>query len=413
MKHVWIFNHYAQEPGGAGGVRHYSLASNLPDYGWDASIIAASVEHATGRQRLTGILLRKIEIIAGINWLWLRTPRYCGNGVGRVLNMLIYALTLLLPYTIRGLSRPDLIIGSSVHPFTAWAAALLARRYRVPFVFEVRDLWPSTLIDMRKIAASGITARLLFRLESWLARRAALIVVLMPGAVEYYQALGVDADRIIVLPNGAEVPVDCPSSPIERDCFTLMYCGAMGAANSLETLIDALALVERHWQGAGKFQCRLIGDGPMKSIMEARASELGLKSVSFESAVPKEAVSELLLEADAFVITLKDMPQLYRFGISMNKIFDYMAAGRPIVMAAAVPNNPVDLSEGGAIVSPESPVELSEAILQLAQTPKVERDIIGLKGWHYVLEYYNYSHLAKNLALALDDVIAKEGKSLK
>jgi glycosyltransferase involved in cell wall biosynthesis len=306
-----------------------------------------------------------------------------------------------------------LIIGSSVHPFAAWAAALLARRHRVPFVFEVRDLWPSTLIDMGKISSSGISARMLFRLESWLVRRAALIVVLMPGAVEYYQALGVDADRILVLPNGAEVPVESPISPIDSGCFTLMYCGAMGAANSLETLIDALALIESNWQGADKFQCRLIGDGPMRSVIENRASDLGLKSVLFEPPVAKEVVSQLLLEADAFVITLKDMPRLYRFGISMNKIFDYLAAGRPIVMAAAVSENPVTLSGGGVVVSPESPIELSEAILHLSQSPKMERDSMGLKAWNYVLKHYNYCHLAEKLALAMDDVIAKESECSK
>lgn len=413
MKQVWILNHYAQELGGAGGVRHYSLASKLPDYGWDASIIAASVEHVTGRQRLTGTMLRKLEIVAGINWLWVRTPGYKGNGPGRILNMLIYAISVLLPCATHGLPRPDLIIGSSVHPFAVLSAALLARRHRVPFVFEVRDLWPSTLIDMGKISASGLSARMLFRLESWLARRAALIVVLMPGAVEYYQALGVNADRILVLPNGADVSAELPPPPIANDCFTLMYCGAMGTANALETIIDALALVERNWQGPGKFQCRLIGDGPMRSVIEARASELGLKSVLFEPPVAKENVSQLLLEADAFVITLKDMPRLYRFGISMNKIFDYLAAGRPTIMAAAVPENPVVLSGGGVVVSPESSVELSEAILHLSQSSKAERDTMGLKAWKYVHEHYNYCHLTEKLALALDDVIAKEGRSLK
>ncbi len=409
MKHVWILNHYAQEPGGTGGIRHYGLASNLPDYGWSASIIAASVEHASGRQRLRGAVLRKLETIARVQWLWLRTPNYKGNGIGRMFNMLVYTIAVLLPGMTRGLPRPDLIVGSSVHPFAAWAGALLARRYGVPFVFEVRDLWPSTLIDMGQISSSGLTASLFFRLEHWLAKRAALLVVLMPRAAEYYQELGADAGRILVLPNGADVSTDAPPQKEEKDIFTFMYCGAIGAANSLDTLIDALALVERDWQGPGCFQCRLIGGGPLRTELEARATELGLKTVLFEPPVPKASVSQLLLEADAFVITLKDMPRLYRFGVSMNKIFDYMAAGRPIVMAADVPENPVALSEGGVVVSPESPAELAETILHLARTPKAVRVSMGLQAWRYVLDNHHYRNLAGRLASALDDVIGESG----
>lgn len=411
MQHVWIINHYAQVPSGAGGVRHYGLASHLSHYGWTTSLIAASVEHITGRQRLTGRLLRKLETVAGVQCLWLRTPSYQGNGFGRILNMATYVFMILLPGMTRGLPRPDLIIGSSVHPFAAWAAALLARRYRVPFVFEVRDLWPTTLIDMGKISSSGLSARILFRLERWLVRRAALTVVLMSRAAEYYTALGVDASRILVLPNGAEVASVSPPPTVERDCFTLMYCGAMGAANSLETLIDALVLVERHWQGPVNFQCRLIGDGPERSLIEARATGAGLKSVSFESPVAKEKVSELLLEADAFVITLKDMPNLYRFGISMNKIFDYMAAGRPTIMAAEVPDNPLGLSGGGEVVLPESPTALSEAILHLLRTKKIERDKMGQDAWRYVFEHHHYAHLAERLAMAMNDIVGESDKN--
>jgi glycosyltransferase involved in cell wall biosynthesis len=410
VKHVWILNHYAQVPSGAGGIRHYGLASNLPQYGWSASIIAASVEHVTGRQRLTGALFRKLETITGISWLWIRTPRYQGNGIGRILNMLVFSFLAIIPGVTKGLPKPDIIIGSSVHPFAALAGVILATRYKVPFIFEVRDLWPATLIDMNKISATGFSAKLLLRLEKWLAHKAALVIVSMPKAVEYYQDLGVSEDNILALPNGADVSVEAPSAPNEDNCFTLMYCGAMGAANSLDTLIDALALVERNWQGNRKFECRLIGGGPLCISLKARASELGLKSISFEPPVPKKKISKLLLEADAFVITLKNMPRLYRFGISMNKIFDYLSMGRPVIMAADVPENPVELSRAGIVVEPESPEALSKAILNLSESSASERNEMGQNGWRYVLEHYNYSRLAEKLALALDSVIATDNR---
>ena len=156
MKNVWILNHYAQEPGGAGGTRHYSLAKHLVDYGWKASIIAASVELNTGRQRLSPGEKRRLSKFGNVPFLWVRTPRYKGNGGGRMINMLMYSLRVLLPWTTRKLDRPDVIIGSSVHPFAAAAGAILARRFRVPFVFEVRDLWPQTLVDLGRLQEKSI-----------------------------------------------------------------------------------------------------------------------------------------------------------------------------------------------------------------------------------------------------------------
>ncbi len=413
MKHVWILNHYAQLPDGAGGTRHFSLAKNLKAQGWSTSIVAASVEHATGRQRLSGFRLYKKTTISGINWLWLRTPKYKGNGVARIINMLAFTLLVLILNLPSRLQKPNVIIGSSVHPLAAWAGKVLARRYNVPFVLEIRDLWPATLVDMGRLSANGLLTGLLYRLEYKLAIQAALILVLMPRAVTYYGAMGVDTANILALPNGTNTSEKEPFHHPERDKFVLMYCGAMGKANALETLIRSLQLVERNWIKKRGFVCRLIGDGPMRPALEQLSRELKLNSILFEKPVPKDRVPELLQEADAFVITLHDLPRLYRFGVSMNKIFDYMAAGRPTIMAADVPENPIELSKGGIVIPPESPGELAKAILTLGGQPKLQRDLMGRKAWRYVQDKHHYRGLAMKLALALDRVVEKTGHAQK
>lgn len=148
MKNIWILNHYATYPGGVGSSRHYYLAKCLKSLGWSATIIAASVEHQTGIQRLKFGEGQRIDEINGVPFLWLRTPVYKGNGAGRLKNILAYTWSVLQPNATKELPRPDVIVGSSVHPFAAVAGALLARRLSVPFIFEVRDLWPQTLIDL-------------------------------------------------------------------------------------------------------------------------------------------------------------------------------------------------------------------------------------------------------------------------
>lgn len=402
MRHVWILNHYAQVPGGPGGTRHFSLARHLPACGWKATIIAASTDHATGRQRLRDGETKRAETVGGVPFLWLRARDYSGNGTDRVLNMLDYTRAVLKRGTLANLEPPDAIIGSSVHPLAAWAGHRLARRYGVPFVFEVRDLWPQTLIDMGRITARHPAAISLRWLEKSLYENAKCIIVLFPGAKAYIEPLGIPPDRIVCIPNGADLaqfPVTPPREPSDR--FTLMYLGAHGAANGLDNVLAAMRIVEADPAGR-RVTLRLIGEGPQKPALIAMADEMGLRNVAFEDPIPKAEVPARAAEADAFVICIRDMPGLYRFGISMNKIFDYMAAGRPTIAALAASNNPIAEADAGLTVPPENPEALAGAILKLSSLPNERRDRMGRAGRRHVEEHYAMEKLSGRLAAALD-----------
>lgn len=408
MKQVWILNHYAQEPGGAGGTRHFHFAEGLPEFGWQATIIAASVELNTGRQRLEAGEKFRIDLISAVPFLWVRTPSYQGNGAGRFYNMLAYSARVLLRRTTRDLPRPDLIIGSSVHPFAAAAGLILARRYRVPFVFEVRDLWPQTLVDMGQLAETALLVRVLRRLELFLYRRAKKIVVLLPRAADYIVPLGIPLSKIQWIPNGVNLSL-FPASPLPDrapgEPFTLMYFGAHGHANGLETVIEAMRLVQDR-AGAAGIRLRLVGDGGMKPGLENLARDYGLENVSFEPPIPKNQIASLASEADAFLIAVKDLPGLYRYGISMNKLFDYLAAGRPIVMASNAVNNPVAEAEAGFTVAAENPAELARAIMELAAKPFEERRDMGVSGREFVARNHDFRQLSATLAELLDEACA-------
>ena len=204
-KNIWILNHYAQEPSGSGGTRHFHLAENLVNHGWCSIIIAASVDHSTGRQRLGKGIDKKLEKINDISFLWIKTPKYSGNGIGRILNMLVFTFRVILPSTTKNLNKPDVVMGSSVHLFTALAAALIANRFRVPFIFEVRDLWPQTLIDMGRIREGSFIVWILRWIEKWLYRQAERIIVLLPYAWKYIVPLGFSKEKIIWIPNGVNL----------------------------------------------------------------------------------------------------------------------------------------------------------------------------------------------------------------
>lgn len=407
MKHVWILNHYAQEPGGAGGTRHYSLAKHLLAHNWKASVIAASVELNTGYQRLTDNERQRIISFDGVTFLWVRTPQYEGNSCGRMKNMLVYAFRVLIPSVTENLERPDVIVGSSVHPFAAWSGAILARRFKVPFVFEVRDLWPQTLVDMGRLRADGLVTKALRTLEKWLYQRANRIVVLLPKAADYIVPLGMPAEKIVWIPNGVELAGYLePLQPLVRDAFTLMYFGAHGQANGLDCLLKAMAEIKK-MPGMTHVRLRMIGDGPLKPYLLDLARDLGLDNVEFGAPVPKKKIPALAAESDAFVITVLDLPQLYRYGISMNKLFDYFAAGRPIIMASSAANNPVEEAGAGITLRPGDPVALAKAIASLVVLPTDQRAAMGRAGRRYVEKNHDFRILAKKLAVTLNEVVTE------
>ena len=404
---VWLLNHYAQAPQAPGGTRHYWLARFLRERGWNAPILAASVELNTGRQRLGDSETRRIEVTEDVTFLWLRTPPYSGNGSGRIWNMATYARRAQEDETRRLLPRPEVVIGSSVHPLAGWAGLRIARHFGVPFIFEVRDLWPETLISFGQIGRSSLPAILLRRLEGMLYRRASAIITLLPEAGRYIERFGIPGERVTWIPNGVALerfPYEPPRAG--GPGFELMYFGAHGPANDLETVLQAMAVVQARPEGAG-VRLRMIGDGPLKPRLRERARELGLRTVTFEDPVPYGDVPALAAQADAFILTVLDRPELYRYGVSMNKLFDYLAAGRPIVVAISAANNPVAEADAGITVPPANPTLLAEGILALARLSPVERLRLGENGRRFLAARHDYPVLAGRLADLLDTVTAQ------
>ncbi|MEJ0009718.1 MAG: glycosyltransferase family 4 protein [Alphaproteobacteria bacterium] len=404
---VWLVNHYALLPGGSGGTRHYTLAKELKRLGWNPVVIAASTEANTGKQRLARGEPSRRETLDGVDFLWLRAPSYRGNGAGRLVNMACFALRLaFLPR--RALPRPDVVLGSSPHPFAALAAWLQARQRRVPFVYEIRDLWPQSLVELGRISPKHPLMLAFGAIERTLCRKAARIVTLLPGVKDYLVPRGVAEDRIVWIPNGVDTSLFADvAPPPERAEFTFMYFGAHGNANGLDTLLRAMQSVEARDPSV---HLRLIGDGPRKPGLEALARELGLARVSFEPPVAKQDIPRLAAEADAFVFILVAAPVFRKYGISANKLFDFMAAARPLVFACDAGNDPVAEVRAGVSVAAQDAPALAEAMLALAVLPLAERQAMGARGRDYVLARHDFAMLAKKLADTLAVSMAEKGR---
>lgn len=399
MKVVWIINHYANYGYSAGSSRHFFLAKELIQYGWQSYIFSASTTLKESGKTEN----KTYKCNDSVFFQPIYATKYKGNSFGRYLNMIMFAIFILFPKNHNCLKKPDIIIGSTVHPLAAFSAFLLSKKYRTPFIFEVRDLWPLTLIEFGRLKKNNLVTKLLLYLEKKLCEKSEKIISLLPGFELYAQNIGVDANKVEWLSNGVDVDLFKPAKKRYRkdEKFTVMYMGAHGNANDLDTLLDAMKILgDRH--DANNIVCRLIGDGTRKSELKRKVKQQGISNVAFEPAIPKVELEKFGREADVFVICVRDLPELYRYGISMNKLFDYMAMSRPIIIASGAMNNPIEDAKCGVTVQPEDSSALAKAIFDLSIRSEDELSELGKRARSHVENYYNYSFLGKKLSELLD-----------
>ena len=404
MNTVWIVNHYASYPGdSATGSRHFSLARRLNELGWKPIIIAASSEHNSDRQRLAEGVRRGTTTRDGVEFRWLRTSGYAGNGLDRILNMFQFTAALVRRRSTEDLPRPDVVLGSTVHPLAAWAASRLAKRHGVPFIFEIRDLWPQTLIDMGKLRQNGIPARLMRGLERYLCERASSIITLLPHAGDYLETIGVDPRKVEWISNGTDSGEFATDPASQSDIFTFTYFGSLGNANGIPAVLTAF---EHAAKNTPERESRLVivGEGPLKEKLMQAASSLEFgERIEFRPAVPKTEIPALAAQADCLVVNVLDL-KLYRFGISLNKLFDYMAAARPIVIASNAANNPVRDADGGICVPADDAVAMGDGMAVVMRSSLQERARWGENAARHVAKKYDYRVLGDQL----DELLSRQ-----
>lgn len=396
-RRVIVLNHFAAHRSAPGGTRHVELFGRLD--GWTATVIAARRNLFTAEE---------IDTDDEITGVW--TTRYRGNGPSRVVNWLSFGVTGLLA-GLRG-PRPDVVYGSSPHLVAALAAWVLSRLRRSRFVLEIRDLWPLILVEMDLIAEESPLYRALERLESFLYRRADRIVVLAPGVKRSLVARGIDEDRITVISNGADpedFTVATSRDELRRqqgfDGVVAVYAGAHGPANGLDLLLDAAAKLQAE---CSPIRVVLVGDGAVKDALAARVRNEGLGNVELRDPIPKNEIPALLAAADIGVHVLADVP-LFQYGVSPNKLFDYLAAGRPVITNAGGDTAAlVEEAGAGLAVVPDG---LAEGLRTLADMGDDRRRPLGENGRAFMAGHRSRSALAARLADELATVVADGDRS--
>ena len=405
---ILYVNHYAGSPSYGMEYRPYYLAREWVRMGHDVQIIGASQSHIRSRQPELAGQYRLDEIIDGIHYIWLETPRYCGNGIGRVRNMASFVSRLYRESKrIAATFKPDVVIASSTYPMDIWPARRIAKLAGAKLVFEIHDLWPLTPMELGGMSRWHPFIMLLQAAEDYAYRYADTVVSMLPRVHDYVASRGVPRDRLHIVPNGVD-PQEWAAGSVELQAnveatlsaireagnSVVGYAGTHGVSNSLHTLLDAAAILRDE-----KVAFVLVGGGPEKAGLQRRAQAEQLHNVRFIDPIAKEQIPALLQRFDIAYIGWQRQP-LYRFGIAPNKLMDYMMAARPVLHAVEAGNDPVGEAGCGVTVAPENPEVAAQGIRNLLALSPGERQAMGLCGRCFVMDRHTYPILSERFLAA-------------
>ena len=397
-----------------GHTRHHDISVGLNNKNWEVEIYASDF-NLSKRQflKLRGIQIFSRELINNIKWNWIRVLPYKKNDWMRYLNMFSFCLNLFfimfLKLSIGKLlgKLPDIIFGSSPQLPSAFVALVLARLFKIPFVFEIRDLWPDVLVHLGGKSQKNILVRFLSRLEKTLYKKSDLNIVLSKGLLSIVQSRG--GKNVIWLPNGPDLnKFKFTPLPNENDCFdhkrkfNIMYAGAHGLANALDNVVDAAIILDKNNE---PINILLIGDGSEKENLILKSK--GLRNIHFLDPISKNEIPQFMNSMDAILLSLDKIP-LFRYAVSPNKLYDAYAVGRPIV--ATVPgmiNQEILDNNIGITCEARNPEKLASSIVKLMNKSRTEREKMSFSARKLADKTYSRIKIIELLNKHLLEIIQK------
>ncbi|MBL7764908.1 MAG: glycosyltransferase family 4 protein [Chitinophagaceae bacterium] len=390
---IWIINQFAGTHTSGWGERHFYFSQYWIKRGCRVQIISGSYNHMFNElPKTTGHFTQ--EVVEGIPFCWVKTPVYNPKSMMRFWSFLVFAFKILfLP--VRQLGKPDIIVVSSMPIFPILTGYWLKRKYKASkLIFEIRDIWPLTLILLGNKSPNHPAVRFIGWFEKFGYKKADLIVSLLPNAREHFEEIAGCGHKFRYIPNGLESkvlqsePLDAKiTDVIPENRFIIGYTGTIGLANALEFFVEAAGLLKKDT----RFHFVIVGEGYLKQELMDKSKDFG--NITFISKIRKNQVQTMIQYFDICFVGRNDTP-LFKHGVSANKYFDYMLAGKPVLDSNNKIKDPIELSGGGIIVQPDSAQAIVQGILDLFQMTKTERAEMGQRGKQYIEQHHSIEHLA-------------------
>jgi glycosyltransferase involved in cell wall biosynthesis len=348
VKTFWFFNHYASTPDQP-STSAFFVGRELVRRGNKVTFFA-SAHNYYFQQRTKGRRwsLWSSETVDGVTFIWISTTPASARPILRMVNMLSYAIVAFIAGLLRR-ERPDYVIGTCPHPFAGATAWLVSVFRGGRFIYEIRDIWPESLERYNSGFMWRAVIAFFSALQRFLYRRAVLITSVLPGIASYFEEIGVSVRAIAHLPNCIEVPPEESAGPsladVEDGVFRFYYVGGFSRYQGLPILIDAASRLAAE-PNCPPFEFHLIGAGSEKDAVMEHARRHGSSNIHFHPPVPRQEVQATLARADCNIFHLLDIGDALRYGVSPNKLIEYLLSGKPLVFA--LPFEWPMLSQSGA-----------------------------------------------------------------
>jgi len=411
--HILIVHQYFLRKDDAGGSRWNQFSKYWSLAGHKVTVLAGMVHYGTGKKppEYKGRFIVREKESENVEVLRCHVSEsYNTSFVGRFWAYLSFAVSSIYAGLFK-VGKADVIICTSPPLTVGLTGWFLSRAKRIPMVFEVRDLWPESAID------TGILKnKILIKFSYWLERlsykSASWINVLTPAFEEaLINRKNIRPDRISMIPNAADLDIFKPGEKMNwvrtkhrlGDKFVVTYVGAHGVANHLTQLLEAANLLKQHKD----IVLMLVGSGMEKPMLIQKAAEWGLDNIVFVDSVSKEVIVDYVAASDVCTAVLKKVDTFKT--VYPNKVFDYMSAKRPIIIAIdGVAKKLVEDAGAGIYVEPENAKEFVDAVLKLKQDTEFCRKCVE-SGFEYVKKYFSRETLAlKYLNILHNELIDKK-----
>ena len=415
-KNIWIMNHYAGSMFFDKGGRHYNFAKYLRRAGYEPVIFCANSKH--GQQELffedQDLWHEHIAEEIATPFVFVKARAYQGNGKQRVLNMIDFYRNVKKTAReyVKTHKRPDIIYDSSVLPLTLVAGIQLAKHFGVKCICEVRDLWPeSIVVYSTRLTKANPLIQFLYSGEKWIYMHADALIFTMEGAYDYIEEQGWEKDipkvKVHYINNGVDLKTfqyNCEhfrisDSDLEADnVFNVVYTGSIRPANNLDLLIGCAEILRPY----SDIQFLIYGEGDDLERLKNICATRKVTNCKFKGVIAKESVPYVLSRSDLNLLNYSQkIIGVFRFGSSQNKLFEYLASGKPVLANADIAYNPIKQYGCGIARELKDDREYAQAVLEIYNLSKEKREELG-KNAFMVANEYDFKLLTQKLISVIE-----------
>ncbi|WP_326907821.1 glycosyltransferase family 4 protein [Sedimentibacter sp. MB31-C6] len=387
-KKIWIMNHYATNMYFNEGGRHYWFAENLIKRGYGPTLFCANTRHNS--KNVIELDKRKyiVKNICKIPFVFVKTSMYTGNGKSRLWNIIEFFINLspVAKEYAKLYGEPDIIIASSVHPLTLVAGIQIAKKYNIPCICEVRDLWPLSLVEMGRIKNEQIVTKILYKLEHWIYKKADSVIFTMEGGKDYILDKGwnneIDLSKIYNINNGVDFDKfkerqkykTIEDTDLDDDStFKVIYTGSIRAFNNINYLVDVARLINKE-ESYKNIKFIIYGDGDDRKNLEEICKKENLNNIVFKGSISKEYIPYILGKSNLNMLIYRKDLEVFKYGGSQNKLFEYFASGKPIISNIKINYDLIEKYNCGETIYDGDAIKIKNCILKFYNMSKQEYD---------------------------------------